>query len=84
MVRIIIYDLIHVIFYSLLRPHVALRVSQTSPGRDGIPGSRGHAGEKGEPGERGNDYIDLVKSNWKQCVWKRTDHKDSGLIQVLD
>ena len=53
-----------------------------NPGRDGIPGSRGLAGEKGEPGERGNDYVDLVKSNWKQCVWKREDGKGSGLIQV--
>ena len=49
-----------------------------------MPGSRGPTGEKGEPGEKGNDYVDLVKSNWKQCVWKREDEKDSGLIQVLD
>ena len=55
-----------------------------NPGRDGIPGSRGPAGEKGVPGERGNDYVDLVKSNWKQCVWKRVGNKDSGLIQVSD
>ena len=55
-----------------------------NPGRDGIPGSPGPAGAKGEPGERGNDYVDLVKSNWKQCVWKREDGKDSGLIQVKD
>ncbi|CAB3995490.1 Hypothetical predicted protein [Paramuricea clavata] len=52
-----------------------------NPGRDGIPGSRGPAGAKGEPGERGDDYVDLVKSNWKQCVWKRGDGKDTGLIQ---
>ena len=55
-----------------------------NPGRDGVPGSRGLVGEKGEPGERGHDYIDLVKSNWKQCVWKGQDTKDSGLIQVSD
>ncbi|CAB3979694.1 Hypothetical predicted protein [Paramuricea clavata] len=53
-----------------------------NPGRDGIPGSRGPSGAKGEPGERGDDYVDLVKSNWKQCVWKRSDTKDTGLIQV--
>ena len=53
-----------------------------NPGRDGATGSRGPAGEKGEPGERGNDYVDLVKSNWKQCAWNKTDYKDSGLIQV--
>ena len=50
--------------------------------RDGLPGSSGPAGAKGETGERGNDYVDLVKSNWKQCVWKRDDGKDTGLIQV--
>jgi hypothetical protein len=53
-----------------------------SHGRDGLPGSPGPAGAKGEPGERGSDYVDLVKSNWKQCVWKREDSKDTGLIQV--
>ena len=53
-----------------------------NPGRDGMPVSRVVAGEKGEPGERGNDYVDLVKSNWKQCAWKRGDRKVFGLIQV--
>ncbi|CAB4023928.1 Hypothetical predicted protein, partial [Paramuricea clavata] len=48
-----------------------------NPGRDGIPGSRG----RGAWRERGNDYADLVKSNWKQCAWKRRDSKDTGLIQ---
>ena len=52
-----------------------------NPGRDGLPGSPGSAGVKGEPGERGNDYMDLLKSNWKQCVWKREDGKNVGLIQ---
>ncbi|CAB3979693.1 Hypothetical predicted protein [Paramuricea clavata] len=52
-----------------------------NPGRDGIPGLRGPAGAKGKPGGRGDDYVDLVKSNWKQCVWKREDSKDTGLIQ---
>ena len=51
-----------------------------NPGRDGMPGSPGPAGEKGKPGESGKDYVDLV--NWKQCVWKRGDSKDTGLIQV--
>ena len=53
-----------------------------NPGRNGNPGPRGPAGEKGEPGVGGPDYVDLVKSNWKQCVWKRTDYQDFGLIQV--
>ena len=52
-----------------------------NPGRDGLPGLPGPAGAKGEAGERGSDYIDIVKSNWKQCIWKRVDDKDSGLIQ---
>lgn len=51
-----------------------------NPGRNGNPGSRGPAGEKGEPGVAGHDYVDLVKSNCKQCVWKRTDYQDFGLI----
>ena len=58
-----------------------------SPGnsvRDDIPGLSGPARAKGEPGERGNDYADLVKSNWKQCVWKRNNDKDSDLIQVQE
>ena len=53
-----------------------------NPGRDGMTGSRGPSGKKGEPGERGHDYVDVVKSNWKQCVWKTNDDKNSGLIQV--
>ena len=23
-----------------------------------------------------------AKSNWKQCVWRRQDYTDNGLIQV--
>ncbi len=39
-------------------------------------------GRKGSLVRERNDYEDLVKSNWKQCVWKRKDSKDTGLIQV--
>ena len=53
-----------------------------NPGRDGIPGPRGPAGEKGESGKWQEPYVELVKSNWKQCVWKRRDIKKTGLIQV--
>ena len=53
-----------------------------NPGKDGVPGSRGLAGEKKEPGERGSDYVDLVMSNWKQCVWKTGDGKETDLLQV--
>ncbi|CAB4027874.1 Hypothetical predicted protein, partial [Paramuricea clavata] len=53
-----------------------------NPGRDGLPGSPGSAGAKGDPGrpgKRGN--VEFVKSTWKQCVWKRVDGKDTGLLQ---
>ena len=49
-----------------------------------MPGLRGPAGEKGEPGERGHDYVDMVKSNWKQCVRSSGQLKSSGLIQVYE
>ena len=42
----------------------------------GIKGSKGDLGGKGEKGEA------TQQLNWKQCVWKRNDDKDSGLIQV--
>ena len=55
-----------------------------NPGRDGLPGSPGPAGAKGDPGRPGKTgNVELVKSTWKQCVWKRNDVKDTGLIQVL-
>ena len=47
-----------------------------------MPGSRGPSGKRGESVERGNNYAHFLKSNWKQCVWKREDEKDSGVIQV--
>lgn len=53
-----------------------------TPGRDGRdakgePGPKGDRGETGPEGDRGK-----TGSNWKQCVWKRDDDKDNGLIQV--
>ena len=36
-----------------------------------------------KPGDNGSDGLDLkMRSNWKQCAWKRGDGKDNGLIQV--
>ena len=59
------------------------------PGRDGNPGRKGDVGSagpdgpKGEPGDKGSDGLDLtMRSNWKQCAWRRGDGKDNGLIQV--
>ncbi|XP_028402252.1 collagen triple helix repeat-containing protein 1-like [Dendronephthya gigantea] len=51
------------------------------PGPRGLTGAKGERGAKGESGAEGCDYVNLVKSNWKQCVWKRVDEKDAGLIQ---
>ena len=58
-------------------------------GRDGTPGpkgdigSTGPVGPEGKPGDKGSDELDLnMRSNWKQCAWKRHDDKDNGLIQV--
>ena len=42
----------------------------------GIKGRKGELGGKGEKGEA------TQQLNWKQCVWKSGDDKDSGLIQV--
>ena len=61
-------------------------VLQESQGFQEIPEEMGHVvlpERKGSLG-RGDDYVDLVKSNWKQCVWKRNDDKDSDLIQVQE
>ena len=41
-----------------------------------MKGSKGDLGVKGEKGEG------MQQSNWKQCVWKRGDDKDTGLIHV--
>lgn len=67
------------------------------PGNSGKDGRRGEKGDvgpqgpvgpagghgKGEPTTCGSDFVDLAnKSNWKQCVWKRDDETDNGLIKV--
>ncbi|XP_065831074.1 collagen triple helix repeat-containing protein 1-like [Oscarella lobularis] len=46
-------------------------------GEKGIKGSLGQRGEPGPQGENGT----ANSINWKQCVWKREDGKDTGLIQ---
>lgn len=50
-------------------------------GKAGPKGDRGEAGPKGDRGEAGPKGS-CPGTNWKQCVWKRSDDKDNGLIQV--
>ena len=47
-------------------------------GSRGPPGIRGVKGSKGEKGEIVNSAVS--QTNWKQCVWKNTDGRDSGNI----
>ena len=56
------------------------------PGRDGrevamgekeVPGPPGPRGIKGEAGK-----VAAEERNWKQCLWKKADGRDAGLIQV--
>ena len=76
--------------FSLLRLPVVFLVFQVSLVFQEIPEEMAclahvvQLARKESVGERGNDYVDLVKSNWKQCVRKRQDDKNSVLIQVLD
>ncbi|XP_028402213.1 collagen triple helix repeat-containing protein 1-like [Dendronephthya gigantea] len=51
-----------------------------SPGRNAGPGPAGPPGPKGEPGKPGASAY-TSDLNWKQCVWKREDLKENGLIQ---
>ena len=51
-------------------------------GRDGAKGEKGVAGTPGVKGEAGLKGTDTDKKNWKQCVWKKDDGRDSGLVKV--
>jgi len=60
-------------------------------GMTGPPGPRGGKGEKGMTGnpgprgvkgEMGPHGTDADHRNWKQCVWKKNDGRDIGLLQV--
>ncbi|XP_078371251.1 uncharacterized protein LOC144654865 isoform X3 [Oculina patagonica] len=62
-------------------------------GHNGLPGPYGRAGAKGEkgmvgsPGPRGvkgnagQTGTDTEHRNWKQCAWRNTDGRDTGLIK---
>ncbi|XP_078353975.1 uncharacterized protein LOC144638637 isoform X3 [Oculina patagonica] len=58
------------------------------PGMMGIKGARGLVGDqgiKGDKGEKGESLTSpssaVPQTNWKQCVWKSNDGKDSGKIK---
>ena len=54
--------------------------SRGSSGPPGIKGVKGEQGSKGEKGEIVNSAVS--QTNWKQCVWKNDDDRDSGKIKV--
>ena len=54
--------------------------SRDSSGPPGIKGVKGEQGSKGEKGEIVNSAVS--QTNWKQCVWKNGDSRDSGKIKV--
>ena len=54
-------------------------------GRDGAKGEKGVAGTpgpRGGKGETGATSKDTVHNNWKQCAWKKSEGRDTGLIKV--
>ena len=55
-------------------------------GAKGEPGIQGSAGLKGERGDKGDSGTPRLASdmNWKECAWKKTESKDSGLIYVSE
>ncbi|CAH3148716.1 unnamed protein product [Pocillopora meandrina] len=53
--------------------------SRGSSGPPGIKGVKGEQGSKGEKGEIVNSAAS--QTNWKQCVWKNEDGRDSGKIK---
>ena len=54
--------------------------SRGSSGPPGIKGVKEEQGSKGEKGEIVNSAVS--QTNWKQCVWKNDDGRDSGKIKV--
>ena len=54
-------------------------------GKDGTKGDKGVAGSpgpRGGKGETGASGKDTVQKNWKQCVWRKSDGRNVGLIMV--
>lgn len=54
--------------------------SRGSSGPPGIKGVKGEQGPRGEKGESVNSA--MSQTNWKQCVWKKDDGRESGMIKV--
>ena len=51
----------------------------------GILGDQGIKGDKGEKAESVTSTSSAVpQTNWKQCVWKASEGKDSGKIKVRE
>ena len=44
---------------------------------------KGEAGPRGVKGEAGPSGKDTELRNWKQCAWRNTDYRDTGLIKVI-
>jgi len=55
-------------------------------GEPGIVGAQGKKGDKGEKGEsvKASSASAMPQTNWKQCVWKQSDSRDSGKIKVIE
>ena len=51
-------------------------------GRDGAKGEKGVAGAPGPRGSKGETGANTFQRNWKQCVWKKNDGRDIGLLKV--
>ncbi|KAL9975740.1 hypothetical protein ACROYT_G012933 [Oculina patagonica] len=61
---------------------------QGSPGKNGAKGSTGVQGPQGQKGQRGESGTSGIPGNpgapyknWKECVWKKEDGRDNGLIK---
>ncbi|PFX29261.1 collagen triple helix repeat-containing protein 1-like, partial [Stylophora pistillata] len=56
--------------------------NEGSHGSSGPPGMKGVKGELGPKGEKGESVNSAVsQTNWKQCVWKKDDGRESGKIK---
>ena len=59
---------------------MCIRDSSGSAGSPGNKGDTGARGSQGPPGPKGASGS--FGRNWKQCVFKKKDGRDSGLIKV--
>ena len=66
----------------MVNGHPGIPGSPGLPGPYGRDGAKGEKGDKGETGLKGQQGGTQTSSNWKQCVWKRDDGRNHGLIKV--